>query len=290
MSTPSHFRPTLRLVMAGWLAALGVLGLAGADDRGEAAKGPAKVPFEMLASNHMVVRARINGKGPYRLLFDVGSPVTLIGKAAAEATGLIKPGEARGFLFPVPVEAKVGALEIGGLTAKDVPVIVMDHPVLKALGGFFSRPLDGILGFTFFARYRLTLDYQAKEMTFEPVDYEVRDLMKTLPERLAGPKIAREIILTPTGLWGLTLAKPDTKTDSKPGPGVAVAAVAPDSPAASAGFKPGDVITTLDGRWTANVPDVYAAAAGVAPGTPVEVVVLRDGQEQKLTVAPRPGF
>src|SRR4029077_12528990 len=100
-------------------------------------------------------------------------PVTLVGKKAAEASGLIKPGEARGFLFPVPVEGKADAFELGELTAKDVPVIVMDHPVLKALGGFFSRPLDGIIGFTFFARYKMTLDYQAKEMSFEPVDYEI---------------------------------------------------------------------------------------------------------------------
>ena len=282
-------RALLRLALAGWLSACGVLGFVvlGAADRG-AKGGPAKVPFEMLASNHMVVNARINGKGPFRFIFDVGSPVTLVGKKAAEASGLIKPGEARGFLFSVPVEGKAGAFELGELTAKDVPVIVMDHPVLKALGGFFSRPLDGILGFTFFARYRLTLDYQAKEMTFEPVDYEIHDLMKSLPERLAGPKIAREIVLAPTGLWGLTLARPDPK--APPGAGVAIASVVAESPAASAGLKPGDLLTTLDGRWTTTVADVYAAASGAAPGRPVEVVVVRDGKELTLTVTPKPGF
>lgn len=289
MNAPTHPRAIVRLALAGWLAASGVLGFVvlGAADPAEKGK-PAKVPFEMIASNHMVVRVKINGKGPYRLIFDVGSPVTLIGTKAAEASGLIKPGEARSFLFPVPVEGKADTFELGELSAKDVPLIVMDHPVLKALGGFFSRPLDGILGFTFFARYRLTLDYQAKEMTFEPVDYEIHDLMKTLPERLAGPKIAREIILAPTGLWGLSLARPDPK--APPGAGVTIAAVAPDSPAASAGLKPGDLLTTLDGRWTTTVPDVYAAASGASPGKPVEVVVARGGKELTLTVTPMPGF
>src|SRR5262249_61540860 len=42
------------------------------------AKAPAVVPFEMLATNHMVVRARINGQGPYRLIFDIGAPITLV--------------------------------------------------------------------------------------------------------------------------------------------------------------------------------------------------------------------
>ena len=291
MNTHAHpARMIVRLALAGWLSACGVLGFVvlGAADRGEKASG--RVPFEMLDSNHMVVRVKINGKGPFRLIFDVGAPVTLIGTKAAETSGLVKPGKTRGFLFPIPVEAKVDALEVGELTAKDVPVIVMDHPVLKALGGFFSRPLDGILGFTFFARYRMTLDYQAKEMSFEPVDYEIRDLMKTLPERLAGSKEVKEIILAPSGLWGLTLAKPDEKAKAKSAPGVSIAAVAPGSPAALSGLKSGDLLTSLDGRWTTTLADAYAAAAGVEPGKAVEVVVVRDGKDVTVAVTPRPGF
>ncbi len=127
-------------------------------------------------------------------------------------------------------------------------------------------------------------------MSFEPVDYEIRDLMKTLPEKLAGPKIAKEIMLAPTGLWGLTLAEPDAKSKGKTSPGVAIATVSPGSPAESAGLKPGDLLTTLDGRWTTTVADAYAAASGVEPGKPAEVVVVRDGKDVTLTVAPRPGF
>jgi S1-C subfamily serine protease len=63
-----------------------------------------------------------------------------------------------------------------------------------------------------------------------------------------------------------------------------------DSPAAAAGLKPGDVLTTLDGRWTASVADTYAAAAGARPGRPVAAVVLRDGRELTLSVTPRDGF
>ena len=32
-----------------------------------------RVPFEMLPSNHMLVEARINEKGPYHLIFDLGA-------------------------------------------------------------------------------------------------------------------------------------------------------------------------------------------------------------------------
>ena len=158
-------------------------------------------------------------------------------------------------------EGKIKTLEVGELKAKDLPVIVLDHPTLKALGGFLGRPLDGIIGFTFFARYRTTIDYQAKMMTLEPVDFEVRDLIKDLPDRLAGPKVARRRVLAPAGLWGLTLGEP---VDD--GAGVAIKTVRPGSPAEAAGLKPGDVLTTLDGRWTTNVADAYAAAAAATPG------------------------
>src|SRR4051794_34506103 len=169
--------------------------------------GKATVKFEMLPSNHMVVRARINGKGPYRLVFDLGAPITLLSNRASEASGVVKAEAPRSFLFSMRGEAEVKTLEVGDLTARDVPVIVFDHPLLKALGGIFRGRLDGIIGFTFFARYRTTIDYQARTMTFEPVDFEVRDLLKDLPERMAGPKVARRRVLAPAGLWGLSVGE-----------------------------------------------------------------------------------
>ena len=119
-------------------------------------------------------------------------------------------------------------LQVGDLTAEKLPVIVLDHPVLKALGDVLGRPLDGIIGYTFFARYRTTIDYQAQRMTFEPVDFEVRDLIRELPDRLAGPKVARGACWRPAGLWGLTAGQADRGVDS---PGVPVREVLADSPA-----------------------------------------------------------
>jgi len=66
--------------------------------------------------------------------------------------------------------------------------------------------------------------------------------------------------------------------------------VVPGSAAAQAGLQPGDVLTTLDNRWTTSVADVYAAAADVQPGRDVSVVILRDGKEQTLTVKPVEGI
>jgi membrane-associated protease RseP (regulator of RpoE activity) len=251
------------------------------------AEAPKRVPFEMLISNHMVVEAKLNGKGPYRLIFDLGSPVTLLSNKAAESSEAIDPNMRKSFLFGARGEGKVKTLEVGELTAEDVPVIVLDHPALKALGAVLGKPIDGIIGYTFFARYRTTLDYQKKELTFVPVDFQVRDLMKSLPAQMAAAKVAETRILAPDGFWGLTLDEPEGGVDSK---GVPVAAVAPGSPAEIAGIKPGDVLTSLDGRWTTTIIDAYAAASSVSPATPTSVVILRDGDEVTLTVTPRDGI
>ena len=123
-------------------------------------------------------------------------------------------------------------------------------------------------------------------MTFEPVEAEIRDFLTGLPERMIGPKVARRIILEPSALLGLTLE--DTEADASDG--VTVARVLPDSPAAEAGIEAGDVLTTLDGRWTTSVADAYAAAMTLEPGAAVELIVRRDGDEQTLTITPRPGI
>ena len=130
----------------------------------------AVVPFEMLPTNHMLVEARINDKGPFRLIFDLGAPITLLNNRASEASGVVKPNAPRSFLFGMRGEAEVSRLKVGELTAEKLPVIVLDHPVLTALEDVTGRRIDGIMGFTFFARFKTTIDYHAHEMTFEPID------------------------------------------------------------------------------------------------------------------------
>ena len=149
-----------------------------------------------------------------------------------------------------------------------------------------GRPIDGIMGFTFFARYRTTIDYQARQMTFEPVNYAMRDLLKELPDRLLGPKVVRRRVLAPSAMLGLRLGKPTGGVDS---PGVPIAEVYKDSPADRAGLKSGDVLISLDGRWTTSVTDVFDAAGDVKPGRDAAVVILRDGVEKTLTIRPADG-
>jgi S1-C subfamily serine protease len=149
-----------------------------------------------------------------------------------------------------------------------------------------GRRIDGLMGFTFFARYKTTIDYHAHKMTFQPIDYQVRDLLKELPDRLMGPKIARQRVLVPAGVWGLQLGEP---TGGLASTGVPIVKVYTGSIAARAGLKPGDILTTIDGRWTTSITDVFQAAADIEPGREVPVIIHRDGEDQTLMVRPSAG-
>ena len=194
----------------------------------------------------------------------------MLSNRAGEAAGVVKKDAPRSMLFAMRGEATVEMLEVGDLSAKGLPVVVLDHPALRALGGmavrgmpgfgpdrpvlrgigdFFGRPLDGIIGFTFFARYKTTIDYQARVLTFEPVDFPMRDLLKDLPDRLAGPKVARTP--RPLARGGCSASRWRTRRvlTRLSAAGVTVVTVLPGSPAEAAGMKVGRRIARVD--WTA---------------------------------------
>ncbi|MGE0408381.1 MAG: Do family serine endopeptidase [Amphiplicatus sp.] len=66
--------------------------------------------------------------------------------------------------------------------------------------------------------------------------------------------------------------------------GALVSDVLPDTPAAKAGFKSGDVITAVDGRAVADARELTRAVAAIAPGEKAQLKILRDGAEKTLSV------
>lgn len=76
---------------------------------------------------------------------------------------------------------------------------------------------------------------------------------------------------------------PRERAENPPGEGVEVAQVHPGGPASRAGMREGDVLTRLDGHAIGNLNDLYQTIGQLPPGKEVEIVVLRQGEEQKLT-------
>jgi membrane-associated protease RseP (regulator of RpoE activity) len=264
--------------------------------RAEAPKSdaPAKatvVPFELLPSGHMAVMVKVNGEGPYRLIFDTGAPITLLDNKVAKAAGLLKDTPEPLFsIFGSRGEVKVKELQVGGQKVPDMTAIVMDHPTVEAISKAFEKklggPIDGIVGFPFFSRFRMTLDYQAKTMTLLPNGFKPPDVMKAMMTAIMEAGSGEPKMLAPAAQWGMIAAKEaDDKVD-----GITIKSVLPDSPAATAGLKAGDRLLTLDGRWTDSLVDLYTAAGYAKPGETAPVVIKRDGKELTLKVKPAAGM
>jgi putative serine protease PepD len=67
------------------------------------------------------------------------------------------------------------------------------------------------------------------------------------------------------------------------GNGAMVLSVEPDSPAAQAGLKEGDVITAIDGKPVTTASEVVAAVQGTSSGTEIAITYTRDQQEAETT-------
>src|SRR6266571_4837503 len=75
-----------------------------------------------------------------------------------------------------------------------------------------------------------------------------------------------------------------TKFGIKESDGVLVNDVFENEPAARAGLKPGDIIAKVDGRRVETPSALSRSVAGLAPGTKVELEIIRNGDRRPLTV------
>jgi len=66
--------------------------------------------------------------------------------------------------------------------------------------------------------------------------------------------------------------------------GVLVQEVMPGGPADKAGLKPGDIITTIDGRTVKDGDDLVSEIASRRPGSTIRLGYLRDGKQDDTTV------
>lgn len=154
----------------------------------------------------MAIQVKINDKGPYRLIFDTGAPTNLVNNKVAKEAGLLEKGDKTAPLFGASMNAKtIKKLEIGGLKLEGMTTMVMDHPTVSAIAEAVG-PVEGIVGFPFFARYKMTIDYEKKEMTLTPNGYIPGDAMAGMMEKLMGGasgKKAEPNVLAPGGGVGL---------------------------------------------------------------------------------------
>jgi PDZ domain-containing protein/aspartyl protease len=149
-----------------------------------------------------------------------------------------------------------GALKIGTVLAAEHPVVGMG---LDKAGAFADPTISGNIGGGVLKRFVVTFDYANNTMYLKPTTGPVTDI--DTYDR--------------AGTW-FNIEGDDFK----------VIDVVKDGPADTAGLKPGDIITAVDGKPSKSLalPALRQRLRDDAPGT-VVTLTLKDGRTLKVTLA-----
>ncbi len=267
-----------------------------------------QVPYRLTDTNHFLVRVRINGKGPFNFLVDTVAPALFIATETAKKIGL-KPD-------PDEFWTQVDRFEFEGGARLDRLKARVDDPFqlvgMNALG-LPGALIDGILGFTILARFRLEIDLTKDRMTWTRLDYEPRD--PPVPKLARGEKAAAPLGVQAMSAFG-TLAKglafvmgkqPEEQRHARGFLGlewsvpvatrhsqIRIDRVLEPSPAVRGGLQAGDRILRINASAITSLAEAHAALASVRPGDEVLMVVRRgsgvDGRELRLTITAGEGL
>jgi serine protease Do len=258
-----------------------------------------QVPYRLTQTNHYLVRVRINGKGPFNFLVDTGAPALYIGTEVARKIGLA-PSKTSYW-------TDVDRLDLEGGARLDHVKARIDDPFqligMNALG-LPGASIDGILGFTILARFRMEfdptrdrmvwtrLDYAPKEPEIPQGDQAKQPAVELQAMNLLGPvaKFAAALMgkqpeeqLHPRGFLGIELEHADGS--------VLVRSVLPDSAAAKGGLKDGDrLVRIFDRDIKGDLKAAQDAVAEVKPGERVPLLVRRGPGETLLTLTAGEGL
>jgi hypothetical protein len=256
-----------------------------------------RVPYRMTETNHFLVRVRIDGKGPFNFLVDTGAPALYVGTEAAKKIGL-KPDPDEYFTPIGPLDIEGGA-RLTGMKARVEDIFQMVG--MNALG-LPGASIDGIMGFTALARFKIQIDPTEDRMVWTRLDFEPKDpfvpraaLRKQSAEMQAmnalGPvaKLAAAFVgkqpedqLHPRGFLGIEL--------NENGGELKIAGILADSPASGSSLKVGDRLVKVSGNPVKTLKAAREAVAEVRPGEKVALVLARDGKTIELTLDAGEGF
>ena len=117
------------------------------------------VPIE-LVDNHVYLSVMLNGKGPYRFVFDTGG-ANIVDSAVAAQIGASAVGSVQGSGVGNQSEGmsfgKITTLTIGNAKLTDQNFAVL--PIRQSFGVAGGAPADGLIGFEVLARFVTTFDY-----------------------------------------------------------------------------------------------------------------------------------
>lgn len=247
---------------------------------------PIAVPYKLTDTKHVLVRVKLNGKGPFNLIVDTGAPALFITKAVAKKAGIEPDKEGWG---------NVDRFELEGGLVIDKAIGKVDDPFqLKGMNGLGLAGVEihGMLGYNLLAKYKITYDFTSDKLLFEPLKFTppavpsfsggsqpgglemLGNIMK-----IAGPLLGMNgpPERKPRGFLGVELAEMDGN--------VTVKSVLPGSPADRAGIKIGDKIEKFYQNKIDLISDLVRLSSKKAAGDEITLTISRDGEEKKIKLA-----
>lgn len=280
-------RPTYCRAIAVGLVALAVVPAAAAEPR-----RPIEVPYRLTDTLHVLVRAKINGRGPYNFILDTGAPAVFVADEVGRELGLAR--DARGW-------AVLDAFEIeGGALLKNQRVRVETPFQLEGMNGLglAGAKLHGMIGYNVLARFRVELDFTRDKMTWTPLDYrppppqgleghggapgglDALGAVLRVIGTFLGKQPDRSVVLR--GLLGVEVADADGS--------VRIGNVLAGSPAAKAGLRPDDRITRAQEKSVASTDDFFRAISRLGAGQVARIQVRRGSDTQDYAIPLAEGF
>jgi len=116
------------------------------------------VPFQ-LWRNHIYISVRVNGRGPFRFIFDSGAGGTAINRKLVNDMGLTHLGtaEARGVGGADSSEVyRIDLLEVAGVRLTGLPGSTINFDQLESVA---ETHIDGIIGYDLLNRFAISVDY-----------------------------------------------------------------------------------------------------------------------------------
>ncbi len=133
---------------------------------GSRGSGKTTVAYETLG-NSILVKASINGQGPFDILLDTGASITLISPSLAKKLGILHDGDSRNLVGVggAVVSAKTATLHtinLGNAQVRDLKV------TLRSISQLNNYDVVGLLGQDFLNHFRMELNPASKTVTLTP--------------------------------------------------------------------------------------------------------------------------
>jgi hypothetical protein len=247
-----------------------------------------RVPYQLTDTKHILVRVKINGKGPFNLIVDTGAPAIFLATEAANKAGIRPDAQGWGNFERFDVE---GGIKLRNVTARiETPFQVEGMNKMNLPGIRY----DGMMGYTLLAQFRIELDLNQPHMTWTklawnppaPVglrgggDASGLGALVQFAALLIGKRPDPVVVLR--GFQGYEARENERQ--------IVITKVLQGSPADLAGIKSGDVISTIGGAQIGSLIELHKRSAELEAGSEVRLGLVRDGQPVSATIKPTKGL